>query len=64
MADSLLLWDIDGTLVYMDRAGERSLLVAIRELYGAISVRICRSICADAPTRPSCAICSIGSACR
>jgi phosphoglycolate phosphatase-like HAD superfamily hydrolase len=29
-----LLWDIDGTLVYMDRAGERALLVAIRELYG------------------------------
>jgi phosphoglycolate phosphatase len=34
MADSLLLWDIDGTLVYMDRAGERALLVAIRDLYG------------------------------
>jgi len=34
MADSLLLWDIDGTLVYMDRAGERALVVAIRELYG------------------------------
>jgi phosphoglycolate phosphatase-like HAD superfamily hydrolase len=34
MADSLLLWDIDGTLVYMDRAGERALLIAIRELYG------------------------------
>ena len=34
MRDSLLLWDIDGTLVYMDRAGERALLVAIRELYG------------------------------
>jgi len=33
MRDSLLLWDIDGTLVYMDRAGERALLVAIRELY-------------------------------
>ncbi|MCE0497786.1 MAG: haloacid dehalogenase-like hydrolase [Methylacidiphilales bacterium] len=33
MRDSLLLWDIDGTLVYMDRAGERSLLVAIRDLY-------------------------------
>ncbi len=33
MADSLLLWDIDGTLVSMDRAGERALLVAIRELY-------------------------------
>jgi len=33
MADSLLLWDIDGTLVYMDRAGERSLLIAIRDLY-------------------------------
>ena len=27
-ADSLLLWDIDGTLVYMDRAGERALLHA------------------------------------
>src|ERR1700679_2906880 len=34
MADSLILWDIDGTLVYMDRAGERALLIAIRELYG------------------------------
>ena len=34
MRDSLLLWDIDGTLVYMDRAGERALLVAIRDLYG------------------------------
>src|SRR5580658_709897 len=33
MADSLLLWDIDGTLVYMDRAGERALLLAIRDLY-------------------------------
>ena len=34
MRDSLLLWDIDGTLVYMGRAGERALLVAIRDLYG------------------------------
>jgi phosphoglycolate phosphatase-like HAD superfamily hydrolase len=34
MADSLLLWDIDGTLVHMDRAGERSLLLLISELYG------------------------------
>ena len=34
MRDSLLLWDIDGTLVYMDRAGERALLMAIRDLYG------------------------------
>ena len=34
MRDSLLLWDIDGTLVCMDRAGERSLLILIRELYG------------------------------
>ena len=33
MAASLLLWDIDGTLVYMDRAGERALLIAIRDLY-------------------------------
>ena len=33
MRDSLILWDIDGTLVAMDRAGERALLVAIRELY-------------------------------
>ncbi|MEI9998807.1 MAG: HAD family hydrolase [Verrucomicrobiota bacterium] len=33
MADSLVLWDIDGTLVYMDRAGERALLAAIKELY-------------------------------
>ena len=34
MADSLLLWDIDGTLVNMDRAGERALILAIRNLYG------------------------------
>ena len=34
MRDSLLLWDIDGTLVFMDRAGERALLAAIRDLYG------------------------------
>jgi phosphoglycolate phosphatase-like HAD superfamily hydrolase len=34
MADSLVLWDIDGTLVYMDRAGERALLITIQELYG------------------------------
>ena len=34
MADSLLLWDIDGTLVCTDRAGERSLLILIREIYG------------------------------
>jgi phosphoglycolate phosphatase-like HAD superfamily hydrolase len=34
MADSLLLWDIDGTLVCTDRAGERSLLILVRELYG------------------------------
>jgi phosphoglycolate phosphatase len=33
MADSLILWDIDGTLVYMDRAGERALLLAIKEVY-------------------------------
>ena len=33
MADSLILWDIDGTLVNMDRAGERALLLAIKELY-------------------------------
>jgi phosphoglycolate phosphatase-like HAD superfamily hydrolase len=33
MAESLILWDIDGTLVSMDRAGERALIVAIRELY-------------------------------
>lgn len=32
--DSLLLWDIDGTLVCTDRAGERSLLLVIRDLYG------------------------------
>ncbi len=31
---SLLLWDIDGTLVCTDRAGERSLLLLIREFYG------------------------------
>lgn len=34
MRSSLLLWDIDGTLVCTDRAGERSLLIVIRELYG------------------------------
>src|SRR3984885_8985801 len=34
MSDSLLLWDIDGTLVCTDRAGERSLLILVRELYG------------------------------
>ncbi len=33
MRESLILWDIDGTLVSMDRAGERALLAAIRELY-------------------------------
>jgi phosphoglycolate phosphatase len=33
MTDSLILWDIDGTLVSMDRAGERALLIAIQELY-------------------------------
>jgi phosphoglycolate phosphatase len=33
MPDSLILWDIDGTLVSMDRAGERALLLAIKELY-------------------------------
>jgi phosphoglycolate phosphatase len=34
MAESLILWDIDGTLVWMDRAGERALIAVIRELYG------------------------------
>jgi phosphoglycolate phosphatase-like HAD superfamily hydrolase len=33
MPASLILWDIDGTLVYMDRAGERALLLAIKDLY-------------------------------
>jgi phosphoglycolate phosphatase-like HAD superfamily hydrolase len=33
MPSSLILWDIDGTLVHMDRAGERALLLAIKELY-------------------------------
>jgi phosphoglycolate phosphatase len=33
MRDSLLLWDIDGTLVNMDNAGERALLISIKELY-------------------------------
>ncbi len=33
MPDLLLLWDIDGTLVQMDRAGERALIIAIRDLY-------------------------------
>jgi len=34
MRDSLLLWDIDGTLVCTDRAGERGLLQMIRDDYG------------------------------
>ena len=34
MRDTLLLWDIDGTLVCTDGAGERSLLILIKELYG------------------------------
>ena len=34
MADSLLLWDIDGTLVCTGRAGERALRQVIRETYG------------------------------
>jgi phosphoglycolate phosphatase len=33
MRDSLLLWDIDGTLINADRAGERSILILIRDLY-------------------------------
>jgi phosphoglycolate phosphatase-like HAD superfamily hydrolase len=33
MLPSLLLWDIDGTLVDMDRAGERALLQLIRDSY-------------------------------
>jgi phosphoglycolate phosphatase-like HAD superfamily hydrolase len=33
MPDSLILWDIDGTLVNMDNAGERALLISIKELY-------------------------------
>ncbi len=33
MRESLLLWDIDGTLVNMDRAGERALLLALKEIY-------------------------------
>lgn len=33
MNPSLLLWDIDGTLVDMDRAGERALLQLIKETY-------------------------------
>lgn len=33
MRAALLLWDIDGTLVYMDRAGERAFLIATRDLY-------------------------------
>jgi phosphoglycolate phosphatase len=32
--DSLLLWDIDGTLISSGRAGERSLLFMIRDVYG------------------------------
>ena len=33
MRDSLLLWDIDGTLVDTARAGERALLLLIRDAY-------------------------------
>jgi phosphoglycolate phosphatase len=33
MRDSLLLWDIDGTLVNTDRAGERALLALLRDTY-------------------------------
>ncbi len=33
MKQSLLLWDIDGTLVNTDRAGERSLIALLRDLY-------------------------------
>jgi phosphoglycolate phosphatase len=33
MNPSLLLWDIDGTLVDMDRAGERALLQLIKKIY-------------------------------
>jgi len=33
MKPALLLWDIDGTLVNMDRAGERALLQLIKETY-------------------------------
>jgi phosphoglycolate phosphatase-like HAD superfamily hydrolase len=33
MRDSLLLWDIDGTLVCTDRAGERALLEILRAVY-------------------------------
>jgi phosphoglycolate phosphatase len=33
MRDSLLLWDIDGTLVDTARAGERALLLLIRDSY-------------------------------
>jgi phosphoglycolate phosphatase len=33
MRDSLLLWDIDGTLINTDRAGERALLEILREVY-------------------------------
>jgi phosphoglycolate phosphatase-like HAD superfamily hydrolase len=54
MSESLILWDIDGTLVSMDRAGERALLVAIRELY--------QRDLAAAPTRPSLVTCWRSSA--
>jgi phosphoglycolate phosphatase-like HAD superfamily hydrolase len=33
MRDSLLLWDIDGTLIDGDRAGERALLQVLKENY-------------------------------
>lgn len=32
--ETLLLWDIDGTLVDTDHAGERALLAAMKEIYG------------------------------
>ena len=34
MRDSLLLWDIDGTLAHSGGGGEQALLLMIRELYG------------------------------
>lgn len=33
MRHTLLLWDIDGTLITTDRAGERALLLAVKEMF-------------------------------
>ena len=57
MRDSLLLWDIDGTLVCTDRAGERSLLILIKELYGRDLGEHLRGLVQHHRARSSCALC-------